>query len=437
MDLDRAYRMHKKELQIMLENCEKIAHQVDSAMEDAKSATQRLDGAAETTSKSVEVAKQQALSEFKNQLEKSSLKAKEEIRKWKSDTARTLSESEENLQCHKARLDNAIAMASQITKIGSPFEIASAYPVLSDTLQQLSKLQPITLPSRISIVEFHANNAILEITSLGTLVAGSRGYTQELNIQDEMMGDAKGITVAPSGDIVVAEFKPNRPVKVFNNKGLYLLRLKSATDTDCPWDVIVSEQGLYYVSTCGQNVLVYDFDGSLFLRIKPKTPFNPFLSSQTPDLRGLSINGKGQILIGDVKHNFISIHHPSGEQISGFSISIPPYFIAVSANDKVIVSASSRAGFQILNSIGHRLRSFDTMESVILNWVTGICCTSNGNIYVGNRKGMRGIHQFTEDGNYVGCITENVTNPWGIALTPAEDQLVVAEETSIKIVHLK
>ena len=77
------------------------------------------------------------------------------------------------------------------------------------------------------------------------------------------------------------------------------------------------------------------------------------------------------------------------------------------------------------------------MESDILNWVTGICCTSDGNVYVGNRKGMRGIHQFTDDGNYVGCITEYVTNPWGLAITPEEDQLVVAEETSVKAVQLK
>ena len=406
-------------------------------MEDAKTAIEKLDGAADTTSKSVDFVKQQALSEFKNQLEKASLKAKEEIRKWKSDTAKTLYENEEVLKCHKARLDNATALASQITQIGSPLDIASAYPTLSNTLKQLSTLKPITVPSRISVVEFHANKICQEITSLGTLVAGSRGYTEEFKVQDGTMSDTKGITVSPSGDIVVAEFKPNRPVRVYSSNGLYRISLKCPANNDCPWDVVVSQQGLYYVSNCGQFIQVYDSDGNFYLRIRPRPPFNPFLTSQTPDLRGLAINSKHQILIGDTKHNFISVHRPTGEQIGEFSISIPPYFLATSANDKIIVSASSRAGFQILSSNGHRLRSFDTMESAILNWVTGICCSTDGNIYVGNRKGMRGIHHFTEDGNYVECITENVSNPWGLALTPEEDQLVVAEETSIKFVHLK
>ena len=214
MDLSRAYRIHKKELQILTENCEKIAHEVNSALEDTKSAVEKLAGATASTSKAVDFAKQQALSEFKNQLEKGSLKAKEEIRKWRSDTSRMLSESEDTLKCQKARLDNAITMASQITKIGSPFDISSAYSVLYDTLDQLSKLTTPKLPSRISNVEFIPSTISCEVPSLGTLVAGSRGHTQEVEIQDATMSDAKGITVALSGDIVVAEFKPNQQDRV-------------------------------------------------------------------------------------------------------------------------------------------------------------------------------------------------------------------------------
>ena len=397
-----------------------------------------LDGSVEDASRSVEDAKEKALAAFKIQLETCAQQAQEEILRWKSDTSQTLVEREDTLNHHKSRLDNALETATQMTKMGSPLDIATAFPELSHMLEEYSTMVLRKIPSRIHVVEFHATNDLCqELNSLGTVVPGSRGFTQNLTIQDSNMSDAKGITVASSGDIAVATFLLDTHVNVFNSNGLYKHSLKNTSKRDCPWDIIMSKRELYYVSNCGSTVTVYHTEGTVHRLIKPTPPFNPFLKSQIPDIRGLAINSKGHILIGDVKHNHISIHKAGGKQLGSLAVSIPPYYLATSPSDKIIVSASSRAGFQILSSSGQRLLSFDSKSIEGLKWVTGVCCTSEGVIYVGNRKGRCGIHEFTEDGDYMGCLTDQISNPWGIALTPDEDQLVVVAETTIKLVHLK
>ena len=68
-------------------------------------------------------------------------------------------------------------------------------------------------------------------------------------------------------------------------------------------------------------------------------------------------------------------------------------------------------------------------------------CTSDNEVYVAYRALRGSIHSFsTETGDYIGCITKDVTYPAGLVLMDDEGKLVVAEDHhdhAVKIFQLQ
>ncbi len=55
-------------------------------------------------------------------------------------------------------------------------------------------------------------------------------------------------------------------------------------------------------------------------------------------------------------------------------------------------------------------------------------------MFIANYKGRVGVYQYDlVDGKYKGCNTNDITEPWGIALSKDEKKLAVAENTCVKI----
>ena len=55
-------------------------------------------------------------------------------------------------------------------------------------------------------------------------------------------------------------------------------------------------------------------------------------------LKGIAINSRDELYIGDIKHKYISKHHKDGSHINSFRVSITPRSLAVTSQEAIVVS---------------------------------------------------------------------------------------------------
>ena len=256
------------------------------------------------------------------------------------------------------------------------------------------------------------------------------------------LSGGRGVAVTERGDVVVADCSgDDSSIKTYDTKHGYFKSRNLVSDRPC--NVAVRPDGRIFVTNMNSQVSVYDIEENLKQQFSTYTPDNMYAWCYAK-VTGLAFDNKNNLLVGDSERKYISQRRLEGTHLRSFSVTIEPMFIAVSPKDKIVISQSFHA--HTVHSLDHNGTHLHTLQRPpdLLHWhwtPYGVCCTSDDEVYVANNNyyaSPGSIHSYsTETGKYIGCRTEDLEHPAGLALMDDEDKLVVTESSAVNIFQLQ
>ena len=470
VSLDEIYQNQKDEIEELATACQQIALEVNTAIEKADRIQCTLDEAAKVAQEQVDKAAEQTLAYFKLQLKVKSQKPKEEIEQWKLSRSQEIQIKKKGLQYQQARLHNAIEFANQAISMESKIDVAHMYSELTTSLNQLRELKPATIQSSASKVKFTpTENCKTMATNLGEVSLGLKAGYWELEKQMTISNGpgassaANDVTLCSNGDIVLAaDSKPS--IKACDNN--YNFKMAITSTSKCH-NVVAMPNGNICTSDWTKYVKVFGKDEKQLFKFStppPAVSCDKMTASSSGEacIAGLAVNSRGQLLIGDVNHNIVSRHQQNGDFISKFEVLVEPRYIAVAGTsssasldpadheDRIIVSSSKEHTVLIIDVVG-QMRYLPRPHGVEeRNWEPTGVCFSEGTIFVSNNAqgedvDLQGffdnsgfaVYCYSDSGEYLKAVTTHVTHPKGLALKENGEELLVADDTGVKVFHLK
>ena len=241
---------------------------------------------------------------------------------------------------------------------------------------------------------------------------------------------ARGVATSNNNAFVVADLGSAK-VKVFNQQGQ--LQVSMDTKSDPTQDqvsnireVAVGLDNQCFVTDKTQFVRVFDATGKYLQKFTTCPPPNDTPSSDgkmLAQLSGLAIDDEDCLLVGEIKNKYVSRHSQDGSHLTTIQTSIAPWYLA-SLHGQIIISSSIEQTVQVVDQSGRLLHTLQGPD----NWMpTGVCCSLD-TIYVCNfASDCNGVYAFSASGEYLGCVTKEVSDPTGVALVDGGKKLVVAQ----------
>ncbi|XP_072017248.1 uncharacterized protein [Amphiura filiformis] len=437
----------RKKIEVLVKQNEVTEKKVDKALQDAHNAHQDLD-----SNKKISIAEiDMEIDKIEKHVRKICQQERKRLLKQQEETValsrKEIQSSKETLQSQKVRFQAAQEVADQVLQSGSDSDVASVYKQLSNSLEELCKEEPESVPQDIAeLPKFKADSRIMSVTVIGELIGvkhspskvsdGSWEMESEFGDKDDAgkVSDARGISTTPTGDIVVANRSSSVPVKVYNSDGKFKFNLDKQSCN--AWDVAVSPDGEFYVSYYNNDVKhinVFGSDGRYLSKFAAISATGVASDAEGKALRGMAINHKSQLLVGEVCKKYISIHDLNGTHITSFNVSIPPWYITTTSQGNIIVSSNGSSGVKVLDSIG-TLQHTITAPTGVSGWCpTGVSCSMNDEICISNNNTPEGIYCFSSTGVYLRYLKQDVNSPRGITLLQNDKKMAVVESSSIKI----
>ena len=440
IDLKSAASERKEKLEDFFKQAEHVPKAIKNAIAED-----------ESISKDLATNTENAITLFKKTCQKAEKEFTQNVRELEAKRQKEIEAHRESLQFQNARLSTALEMTKQVTQNGSEHDVATMYSSLSETMQQLCKLNPKGIRKSISQVDFKPSSDLRKgLGALGKL----RAYNERMIISGQFT-TGRGIAIGRNGNVAVATYNSGNYVKVWDESGTYQRQIQTSNQgggdvqgRSYPWGLAISRvDGSYFITDENPYVKVFDADGNFKLRFSVQNPNGSWSHSDNSKLFGLAIDAKDRVFVGcylftAYKHNnYISIHNQNGNRISGFNVKLFPYFIAITQDDKVIASDHCLMlyGVHIYDNNGTHLHTFDNPPSVPNFYSTGLCIVSgkdNDEVLVATHTGPPAIYRYSMTGKYLGVFTKDVKSPYGIAFDNDNNDLVVCDNDAIKFFPL-
>ncbi|XP_072016860.1 uncharacterized protein [Amphiura filiformis] len=441
----------RKKIEVLVKQNGVTEKQVDKALQDAHNAQQKLDKNKKKSIAEIDMEIEKIEKHVRNICQQERRRLLKQQEKTIALSRKKIQSSKETLQSQKVRFQAAREVAKQVLRSGSDTDIASVYKQLSNSLEELCKEVPDSVSQDITeLPKFKADSRIMNVTVIGEFIDvkplpskvsdGSWEMESAFGDKDDAgkVSGAYGISTTPTGDIVVANWSSSASslVKVYNSDGKFKFNLDK--QSCCAWNVAVSPDGKFYVSCYNvKNIRMFGSDGRYVSQFTAISPTGVASDAEGTDLRGLTINNKRQLLVGETNKKYISIHDLNGTHITSFHVSINPYFITTTSQGNIIVSLSGVSDVQLLDYSGTLQHTITAPTGVSSWWPTGVCCSMNDEICISNYGSPSGIYCFSSKGVYLRCLTQGINNPMGIALLQNDKKMAVAESSRVKIFRHK
>ncbi|XP_072015294.1 E3 ubiquitin-protein ligase TRIM33-like [Amphiura filiformis] len=425
------------EIKNLVADCEGISKNVNAAITEVNKVKVRLDVRLTKASKQLKCAKRKAKAAYLKALQENVKTTTDQLNTIKTERYEKIENEKTDLQHKKSKLSNALEMANLVMNSGSTYDVASNYSTLCQTLTQLKDIQPAGINHSLSEVKFTLSQmGSAESVNLGTVLSRCANpkdrngkWVLQKEIGKEGHGKIKhgnGVAVDPnSSDILITDFG-DKNIKVFDSDGKYTRVLQGNFET--LHDVAVSSDGFWFITDQSSYVKVLSPDGTYLRQFPAISPDGKSSDSEGSYLYGITIDSDGNLLIGSL-NSYISKHRQDGTHISTVNRNIFPKFIGITSQGRIVCTGMSNTNAQIMDHMGNLLHTINKPEDAKSWCPCGVCCSDDGIIYVSNFGGIGdqgGIYSFTEDGEYLGCVTTDVTYAEGIALID-NDRLVVVQ----------
>ncbi|XP_072041659.1 uncharacterized protein [Amphiura filiformis] len=243
-----------------------------------------------------------------------------------------------------------------------------------------------------------------------------------------------GIAVNHQGDVYVADSSAVK-LQVYSQQGVHKLSLDIKPQQGegyevHPWprEVRISSGGSLFITNVTQFVQVYNPDGEYTTKWPAVSPQFKSSANEYTHLVGLTMDAKGQLLVGETKQRYISKHMQDGFHIGSIKVDISPWSLAVTSEDAIIISDwFSDDSVHIVDSTGQVLHTVNHPTHVQSWDIAGIACIED--IICICNLSNKSIHCFSVSGEYLGDISISIPGyPRCLAFTAAADgkQLMVS-----------
>ncbi|XP_072036948.1 E3 ubiquitin-protein ligase TRIM71-like [Amphiura filiformis] len=395
-------------------------------------------------------------SQFLENLEKTYKESIDKLNQYEDQKREILRKNLTKLKNDRARLSTSRMIARDVTQKGSEYEIAAVYADVTHSLKELSvqKLEtPLTKLSRV----------IFRRIETGTPVINTRLFATEfmdpplmkMNKVKEFgnLKNGRGIFWTETGSYIVANYNgwSEYHYHVYSDEG----ELKSTIDTgfratgggreSYPWCVVLHPNGHIFGTGKPQYVKEYNEDGTYVIRYSTWSPDNVASDADDSTVQGLALDKDGNLIVGNVTKKYVSIMKPDCNYITSITsmyVPIQPCFISATPLDNIIISSyDEERAVHVIDRTGKVLFTLDPPDEIPqkLWYPTGVCSSKKGDVFVANYVGKVGIYQYQvtpDDVWYIGCNTNDVTQPWGLALSKDEKKLAVVDNTRVKIFEI-
>ncbi|XP_072041524.1 E3 ubiquitin-protein ligase TRIM56-like [Amphiura filiformis] len=350
-------------------------------------------------------------------------KYKAELKAKKDDNIVNIEKVKVELQSSVAKVENACALATKVTQMGSDYDIASLYPTLSASLEELNEMtKPKAANEMLGYVGVEEVTK-LEVPDVVSVLKGERWkQTGQFDTKPELY-HPWGITVNSEGEVALTSlyYSP----KVFSQTGDVKYTFQGPFDVTLH-DITITPDNRYILP--GETeLLFYDSRGKM-LKYPQASTYDTYDALPW----ALAVDSKGRVIAG-LHGNTISIHHTNGQLISKFATPRTPRWLAVTS--KGDIAAQICDTLQLMDYSGNNVREVQPPQGVT-NWSPdSVCCSKQGEIFVVNGGNPAGVYRYTADGDQcLGCVITGLYYPAGIAISEDGQQIFVAEfESVVKI----
>ena len=304
----------------------------------------------------------------------------------------------------------------------SKSDVTAAYSTLSEQLQRLFRSNSMGERYNGGAPVWNSTTPILQLPPVRKSTS-----QQKWNLSEKFdTGDFNrllGLKFNPNGDIAIASFE--KGARVFSRTGDVKCTLYNSPGA---LSVAITPDHKYVTAPVNVAYITFhDIRGNL-LHNYPVTDFNDVPSN----VNSVAVDAKGQIIVGQVD-NTISIHHPDGSVLSKFETDSEPFRLASTSDGKIVSSfcdpiKKQSLDVRVMDYSGRNVRVIQPPPAVT-EWSPGFVCCQQGEIFVVNEGAgdPTGVYRYTSAGEYLGCVTTEVINPEGIALSEDGTELFVAE----------
>ena len=251
-------------------------------------------------------------------------------------------------------------------------------------------------------------------------------WVMEKRFGEDGPGNLRGgcdISVCPNSDIAIIDRNADK-IMIYTNAGDYLRHIDISGTVGMFAGIVVSGDGWYYI-TNKYYVKGFSTEGEYQHKFPAISPDYTPSDIEETSLLGIVIDGDGHLLVG-AQSGYISKHELDGKHISSIKLRRTqiPYFLCVCPNSNIVVSLIGSV--QVIDPTGHVLCNL-TAPPGVYEWTTrGVCCHEDI-IFIAS-DAANGIHCFSVTGQYMGCVTNDVKNPWRLDVTADGKRLVVLDD---------
>ncbi|XP_072046768.1 E3 ubiquitin-protein ligase TRIM45-like [Amphiura filiformis] len=444
IDLKTAAEERNDKLQELFKQVELIPKAIDTATtENEKTAEVLGDNVKKAISLYKETAKK-AETDFIQKMKQDEKEFTQKIKELEAKRIKEIEAHSDGLQFQKARLCTSMEMTQQITQNGSEHDIATMYSSLSNTMQRMSKLTPKAVRKSIGKIEFIPGEDLANgLSSLGSLNTYEQ-WTLGKTIASRQFNNGKYIVFDKNDEIAVAIQSGNKYVQVFDENGTNKRQIQTRDaggrdPRNCsnPWGLTIAQNGDYFITDSNPYVKVFNAEGNFKQTFGVQNPNGNWSYDDDSYLYGIAIDNNGRVYVGS-SNQYISIHNQDGTRVSGFNLNnMYPWFIAITADDNVIVSdhGGCQQAIHVYDTKGTQLHTFANPPEGNFH-PTGLCVVQD-EVFVASYTGPRVVYRYSLTGDYIGILTKEVTSPWGMALKDDGEELLVCDKNSIKVFQLK
>ena len=206
VELSRAIKKQKLEIQHLVEDSDAVVNQVNDALDTTIATRRSLDANAKQALEDIKKAEERAIA----QIHKIFHAEQDQLDEYVNDAHTEIYSAEERLRSQQAQLKRAQEMANQVLTTGSDYDVASVFQQLKTSLRCVCDERPITLDAGVDDVTYGTDQANpISTQNFGRLTLGTKWVpTKEFGQKGPIkLCHARHIATTPSGDIAVANLE--------------------------------------------------------------------------------------------------------------------------------------------------------------------------------------------------------------------------------------
>ncbi|XP_072041512.1 uncharacterized protein [Amphiura filiformis] len=242
-----------------------------------------------------------------------------------------------------------------------------------------------------------------------------------------------GIAANHQGDVCVADHDAAK-IQLYSQQGMHKFSIDTKQGLEpgihsMPREVRVSSDGSLYITDCTRFIKVYGPDGVYRKKWPAVSSQHKPSNAENTCLVGLTMDAKGQLLVGEINQRYISKHRQDGSHIASIKVGIKPESLAVTSENAIIISDWVSNSVHIVDNGGQLLHTANHPTHIHSWHPTGITCFED--IICICDYYNKCIHCFSPSGEYLRDISISIPGkPRCLAFTADGKQLMISYNAS-------